>query len=252
MTFRIGFAALVTVFGLSACGGSTASDGGGAGGSGANGTGASAGSGGAGASGGSGGSGGGPLPCTSFVPCCDGNGNSVDPVCDANGTVSCPPGSSFPASGICSKTSSCSPSVPCSNSEYCDYPDDRCGEGAKGVCKPRPNGCDLLYAPVCTCNGTQAGNECGAYAGGVDVSVLGNCPPPPDTFACGSKFCDGTFQYCLHSVSDVGGIPDSYSCEPIPAGCASKATCACVKQQPCGDWCTTDGAGNVTLTCPGG
>ena len=222
----------------SACGGSAKTDGsGGAGGSGAGGGGGAT-------TGGSGGTGG----CESLVPCCDGAGNPVSPVCDATGMPVCPPGAAFPASGVCS-AGQCSPTVPCAAGEYCDYPDDRCGQGMAGTCKPKPTGCDLLYAPVCSCDGSVAGNACAAMAGGTDVNKNGGCTPPMDTFACGDVFCAFGSEYCLRGVSDVGGEPDSYGCKPLPAQCQS---CSCVANGPCGDWCEAAADGSLTLTCPGG
>ncbi len=229
---------------LSGCGGSTTGEGG----SGASGgTGATAGtgsSGGASSGGGSGGTGG----CTSFVPCCDAQGNSVEPVCTPY--PQCPPGSSFPASGICSP-SSCSPEKPCGALEYCDYPDDLCGTGLPGKCEPRPGGCYDIYAPVCTCNGTIAGNDCDAYSEGTDIAPSNQCTAPAGMFSCGAGYCDASFTYCRHGVSDVGGEPDSWECQPIPAAC-NPATCACLELEPCGQWCEGSANGGFTLTCPGG
>lgn len=238
-----------------ACGGSSTSDGGG--GSAATGGAATGGSGGNGATAGSGasaanGGSGGGVPCTSFVPCCDAAGNSVDPYCDASGNPQCPSGSAFPPSGVCSGTStSCTPQQPCGVKQYCDYPDDLCGAGAPGTCKNRPTGCDLTYDPVCTCAGELTGNACAANSGGQDVGA-GGCAPPQGTFTCGTAFCDVASQYCLLSVSDVGGIPNSYDCLPLPAGCTSPVSCSCLELVPCGMWCSVNDQGHVTLTCPGG
>ncbi len=237
--------ALATLL-LTACGGSTSDGSGGSGAS--SGSGGSGGGSGSGTTGGSGGSGG--TQCESFVPCCDGQGNAVDPVCNSRGMPECPPGSSFPATGLCS-AGACSKSQPCGSNEYCDYPDDRCGEGMDGTCKPRPQGCGLLYAPVCACNGSVAGNSCSAMASGSDVNKNGTCSPPEDTFSCGDVFCAYGTEYCLRGVSDVGGEPDSYSCHVIPTGC-SPASCGCMTNEPCGQWCDAAADGSITLTCPGG
>lgn len=252
-------ASLILVFSLlAACGGSTDVDGsGGAAGSagsgasaGSGGSGASAGSGGSGATAGSGGSGG---FCESFVPCCDSSGNEVSPICPS-GMPECPPGASWPppGTGMCSGSSTCSPQKPCASDEYCDYSDDLCGAGDDGTCKKRPQGCGLLYAPVCGCDGNVAGNECSAQSAGQDVSAKGGCTPPSGTFGCGMLFCNVGTQYCQHSVSDVGGWPDSFSCNELPSSCGSAASCACLAGETCGTWCDTDAGGNLKLTCPGG
>lgn len=165
----------------------------------------------------------------------------------------CPSGSSWPAAGgTCEAPGDeCSQQKPCPQGFWCDYPDNRCGDGQPGECKPSPNGCDLLYAPVCGCDGTVHGNDCGAMTAGVDINSNGGCMPPQDTFECGHLFClDGS--YCRISISDVGGVPDGYSCELLPMACGSTASCACLANEPCGSFCELDAGGNATLTCPGG
>lgn len=253
---------------LAACGGDTTSDTaqtgttGGSSSSGAAGSGgAAAGSGGGAAGGGGAGAGtagaaagqGGSPPCESFVPCCDGKGNPVTPTCK-NGVPECPPGSAFPSSGVCMPPSpGCSPTQPCGSDAWCDYPDDLCGKGAKGVCKQKTTGCDLTYAPVCGCDGKVASNTCAANAAGVDVSAAGGCAPPMGTFACGPSFCEQSpSQYCLHELSDVGGVPDTWQCNPAPDACKVGPSCGCLKGLPCATSCTGDAKGNWTLTCGGG
>lgn len=77
-------------------------------------------------------------------------------------------------------------------------------------------------------------------------------PPPPGTctsFACGPSLrCTEGEQFCQYLLSDVVGVPNSYSCLAFPAACTS-ADCACF---PIGDTCTDDGAGAVVHTIGGG
>ena len=220
----------MTVAGLLAfgCGGSTSTDG--AGGTPAGGMGGGAASGG-GSSGGGAASGGG-----SSGGAASGGGSS---------------GGSAGAGG--SSAAPCSPAQPCAADEYCDYPDDRCGEGVSGKCQPRPVPCDLAYVPVCACDGQTHGNACGARAAGADLNAKGGCPPPVGMFVCGPRFClAAPKQYCQHAVSDVGGTADEYICKAAPEECAFAPSCGCVKNEPCGAGCTGDKMGNMTLTCPGG
>jgi hypothetical protein len=224
-----------------ACGGST--DGASAGG-----TGGSTGLGGA-------GSGGTAQQCEGvFQLCCDAQGNALSQICTGAG-LTCPPGSSYqpghPGSE-CPKPGQCTPTKPCASNEYCDYPDNACGSGQMGDCKPRPTACDKSYAPQCTCDGSVADNECSAYLAGSDLSAQGACAPPDGMFACGSSFCAKAGYYCLAEISDVSTIPDSFSCKPLPVSCGSAPACGCLANEPCGAECQASASGDLTLTCPGG
>lgn len=141
----------------------------------------------------------------------------------------------------------------CDSTTYCDYPLNDCGASdGQGECKPRPQGCNNLYAPVCTCGGTVAGNECGAYAAGTDIASNGNCmAPDAGLFACGEKFCHGDTEYCQRSTSDVGGEPTTYACRLLPDGCGDVGSCDCLDEEPCAELCEPTNGG-ITLTCPGG
>jgi hypothetical protein len=110
----------------------------------------------------------------------------------------------------------------------------------------------MLWAPVCGCQGFVASNQCDAYAAGVDLDAEGNCKPADGTFSCGSSLCIVPGFYCEHSVSDVGGTPDGFTCKPTPPACTTAPSCGCLKNEPCGDWCSADAMGDWTLTCPGG
>jgi hypothetical protein len=234
---------------LAGCGGSSKSDAQSTGGaSGSGNVSGSAGSSGSSGSGGSGGSGG--AACEGVAACCDTQGNPVAPICPGGGPPQCPLGTSVPPSGVC--TPGCSPEQPCGAGEYCDYPDDLCGAGSSGTCTPKPEGCDLLYAPVCGCDGQVHGNDCAARSGGTDVSAAGGCTAPQGQFGCGSLFCALESQYCLRAVSDVGGLPDEYQCKSLPSGCGNPPTCACMSGELCADWCGISLQGAITLTCPGG
>lgn len=141
----------------------------------------------------------------------------------------------------------------CETGDYCDYPDDLCGaaDGA-GTCTPKPQACPDVYDPVCSCDGTVYGNACDAAAAGQDQSLLGTCPNPSGQFPCGAGFCVEGQQFCQIQVSDVAGIPNSYSCEELPPACTlANATCVCLSDLPCGDFCEQVDK-NFTLTCPGG
>ncbi|MDI1478477.1 hypothetical protein [Polyangium sp. y55x31] len=140
----------------------------------------------------------------------------------------------------------------CGPDEWCDFPNDRCGDtDLTGICKPRPSGCPDAYFPTCACDGTVYGNPCDAAQAGQDVSDLGNCMPPEGRFSCGHNFCDLATEYCQKTTSDVGGYPDSFHCEPLPAGC-NPPLCGCLND-PCVQFsCDDTSSGGILVTCPGG
>lgn len=152
----------------------------------------------------------------------------------------------------------CSKDVKCSDSEYCDYPNDDCGRGgATGTCKARPMGCPLLYAPVCTCQSQIAANDCTAHSGGSDLNADGNCMQLGGYVPCGARFCDAQTSYCQISYGDVplpdGGVSVSYGCQPLPTKCVGSKDCACFMGASgvCPGPCKVAGDG-FQVVCPGG
>ena len=142
----------------------------------------------------------------------------------------------------------------CLPNEYCDYPADACSfADESGACTLRPVGCPDIYSPTCACDGTVYGSQCDAAAAGADLNLNGTCTPPTGKFSCGAGFCDVGLSYCEHDISDVGGVPSTYGCKPLPPSCGNPATCGCLANVVCGSSCmaSKDGAGLV-VTCSGG
>lgn len=140
----------------------------------------------------------------------------------------------------------------CSEDEWCDSPVNQCAEDPNpGECKARPTGCDDILLPVCGCDGKVYPNECEAQAVGVDVGEGVDCEPPEGLFQCGFIFCDPGSQFCVVQISDVGGFPDEYQCQPLPDNC-EPASCDCLKDTPCGFNCAPAEDGGFTTICPGG
>jgi hypothetical protein len=68
----------------------------------------------------------------------------------------------------------------CTDDEYCAYVDGQlCGAAdASSTCEKRPEACDLVFAPVCGCDGNDYSNACAANAAGTGVQHDGECNQP--------------------------------------------------------------------------
>ena len=144
----------------------------------------------------------------------------------------------------------------CGPTEYCDYPDDLCGGAdGSGICMLKPEACPDIYSPTCACDGMVYGNSCEAAAVGLDASTLAPCKPPAGMFGCGHGFCNLMTDFCMKTTSDVPGVPDTFSCMPLPAACGNMPACACLGD-PCGapipGMCEQAADGGITMKCPGG
>jgi hypothetical protein len=138
------------------------------------------------------------------------------------------------------------PTPPCAADEFCDYGINNCGAfDNQGVCTKRPQACDKNLYPTCGCDGQIHGNECDANAAGTDVNNNG-CMPPAGQFSCGAHFCQSNTDYCEHEVSDIGGLPDTYTCKPVPAACGATPSCACLSGVACGT-CSASSNGDLTV-----
>jgi eight-cysteine-cluster-containing protein len=116
----------------------------------------------------------------------------------------------------------------CPSDEYCDYADGgggACGiADGTGVCKPRPDACIEIYAPVCGCDGRSYGNECEANLMGTDVVHSGPCSG--DREVASGACVKNTFDSCTSDADCVAGGCGGELCFN-PAESGGFSTCEC-------------------------
>ncbi len=133
---------------------------------------------------------------------------------------------------------------------------DECPDG--GTCYEISNACGpptWCVASASGTGGTTSGitNTGGAMStGGVGADDGGSST---GMFGCGDQSCIAYVQYCVVSISDVGGEPNAYFCVTLPQSCLNQLeppSCDCIAEISCGACNTGSNPGELTDTCPGG
>lgn len=108
----------------------------------------------------------------------------------------------------------------CADGEYCDFGGDHCGETDRGgLCRPRPEACYDVYAPVCGCDEQTYGNDCEAAAAGVSVRYEGACESTAR--ACGGwsgHSCDAD-EFCRYENEGCDWADAQGVCQERPEAC---------------------------------
>lgn len=137
----------------------------------------------------------------------------------------------------------------CPDGSFCAFPPGNdCGRAdAGGTCQPVPEACIEIFAPVCGCDGQTYANECFANAAGVSVEFEGECAPPSEPGACGSRGlpeCDAASFCNFPPESDCGRTDRPGTCSPRPEACIQlfDPVCGC-DGLTYGNACTAAAAG---------
>lgn len=112
-----------------------------------------------------------------FAPAC-GNRSAIatDAAGPADGSLLADGNPNLPDAHADLGPGGCVSNKDCGQSQYCRI-DGACQvTGAKlGQCIKRPEGCYMIAAPVCGCDGKTHGNDCMAHAAGVNIAHKGAC-----------------------------------------------------------------------------
>ncbi len=112
--------------------------------------------------------------------------------------------------------------IPCEAGEFCLTPDGACCCDISGMCTPIPDACDLVFDPVCGCDGITYSNRCFAHANGVSVDHQGPCGEP-----CSSDADCGDTAFCQFATGTCG--TEQGTCVEFPLVCPDHIdpVCSC-------------------------
>ncbi len=166
---------------------------------------------------------------TVYDPVCGCDGHSYGNECEAFMA-----GVSVASEGLC-PGEACRYDADCSDAAYCQKPDGACG--GEGACMGRPDGCPLVFLPVCGCDGRTYGNRCEAARAGASVASEGPCGDP----GCRSNADCAATDFC---AKPAGRCDAAGECTPRPEACIQvyDPVCGC-DGRTYGNGCSAASAG---------
>jgi len=165
-------------------------------------------------------------PVNAVVCGCDGKTYESDCARVKAGIGKASDGACQPGPGACSTSNPAS----CPGGSFCSVPAGVCQ--GNGACAPKPEVCNMLYKPVCGCNGITYGNSCAAMAAGQNITAQGECGAQPP------KYCGGKQGIpCL-----AGEVCDPSQCgADVTGACKPAPKAPCPKTTPDAQQCGCDG-----------
>ncbi len=128
----------------------------------------------------------------------------------------------------CALPGACGAAAPCGAAEWCDFEESpTCG--GSGVCRPVPEACPPVIAPVCGCDGETYASSCDANVGGADVAYAGECSSVRVCAGIAGLACLAN-EWCDYPSEAVCGLADQLGfCRTRPEACIAlyAPVCGC-------------------------